>query len=106
MLLYHFPTISRHSPTDPDSGQKRYIEVKARAKVGPVALTQNEWFKANRFGPDYYLYVVLNAATRPELYIIQDPASNLQPEERVEVRYWVRVEEITRVAPAPPPPVA
>ncbi|MBL7062612.1 MAG: hypothetical protein ISS49_00205 [Anaerolineae bacterium] len=42
----------------------------------------------------------------PPLYIIQDPASNLQPEERVEVRYWVRVEEITRVASAPTPPVA
>jgi len=44
--------------TDPDSGQKRYIEVKARAKVGPVALTQNEWFKASRFGSEFYLYVV------------------------------------------------
>jgi len=81
--------------TDPETGQKRYIEVKARAQVGPVALTQNEWFKANRFGPDYYLYVVLNAATQPELYIIQDPASNLQPEERVEVRYLVPVGDIT-----------
>ncbi|MBL7062610.1 MAG: DUF3883 domain-containing protein [Anaerolineae bacterium] len=81
--------------TDPDSGQKRYIEVKARAQVGPVALTQNEWFKASRFGPEFYLYVVLNGATRPELYIIQDPASNLQPEERVEVRYLVPVGDIT-----------
>jgi hypothetical protein len=68
--------------------------VKARAAVGPVALTQNEWFKAGRFGADYYLYVVLNAVTQPELYIIQDPAANLQPEERVEVRYLVGVKEI------------
>ena len=75
-------------------GHKRYIEVKARAGVGPVALTQNEWFKASRFGADYYLYVVLNAATQPELYIIQDPAHTLQPEEQVEVRYLVGVEEI------------
>jgi hypothetical protein len=75
-------------------GHKRYIEVKARAAVGPVALTQNEWFKAGRFGADYYLYVVLNAVTQPELYIIQDPAANLQPEERVEVRYLVGVKEI------------
>jgi len=81
--------------TDPETGQKRYIEVKARAKVGPVALTQNEWFKASRFGSEFYLYVVLNAATQPELYIIQDPAANLQPQERVEVRYLVPVGEIT-----------
>ncbi len=75
-------------------GRKRYIEVKARAKVGPVALTQNEWFKASRFGSEFYLYVVLNAATQPELYIIQDPASNLEPQERVEVRYLVPVGDI------------
>jgi len=81
--------------TDPATGQKRYIEVKARAKVGPVELTQNEWFKAGRFGPDYYLYAVLNAAAQPDLYIIQDPASNLQPQERVEVRYLVPVGDIT-----------
>jgi hypothetical protein len=80
--------------TDPATGRKRYIEVKARARVGPVALTQNEWFKAGRFNTDYYLYVVLNAATQPELYIIQDPAANLQPEERVEVRYLVQVGDI------------
>jgi superfamily II DNA or RNA helicase len=82
--------------TDPATGRKRYIEVKARARVGPVALTQNEWFKAGRFNTDYYLYVVLNAATQPELYIIQDPAANLQPEERVEVRYLVPVGDIVR----------
>jgi hypothetical protein len=80
---------------DPASGGKRYIEVKARARVGPVELTQNEWFKARRFGPDYYLYVVLNAAARPELYTIPDPAATLQPQERVEVRYLVPVGDIT-----------
>jgi len=80
--------------TDSGSGRKRYIEVKARAQVGPVELTQNEWFKAGRFGQDYYLYAVLNAATRPELYVIQDPAATLQPQERMEVRYLVGVKEI------------
>jgi len=44
----------------------------------------NEWFKARRFGDDYYLYVVLNAATDPRLYIIRNPAARLQAEERVE----------------------
>ena len=32
------------------SGTTRYIEVKTRANRGEVALTQNEWFKARRFG--------------------------------------------------------
>jgi hypothetical protein len=85
--------------SDPETGRKRYIEVKARAGVGSVALTQNEWFKAGRFGPGYYLYVVLNAATQPDLYIIQDPAANLQPQERVEVRYLVQVADITSQEP-------
>jgi hypothetical protein len=76
-------------------GKTRYIEVKARAQTGPIALTQNEWFKAKRFGNDYYLYVVLNAATKPELMIIQNPAEKLSPEERVEiVRYVVPYEQI------------
>lgn len=75
-------------------GKKRYIEVKARASVGPVALTQNEWFKAQRFQDDYYLYVVLNAASQPQLYRIQNPAAVLQPEEQMEVRYLVSVAQI------------
>jgi len=81
--------------TNPEMGRKYYIEVKARAQVGPVAMTQNEWFKASRFGSEFYLYVVLDAATQPQLYIIQDPAANLQPQERVEVRYLVGVGDIT-----------
>ena len=72
----------------------RYIEVKARAEAGPVALTKNEWFKAQRFGDDYYLYVVLNAAKEPRLYIIQNPAARLKPEEMVEVRYKIPLEAI------------
>ena len=81
--------------TDPQTGQRRYIEVKARATRGPVELTQNEWFKAERFGAEYYLYVVLDAATQPRLHIIPHPAAVLQPEERVEVRYRVALGAIT-----------
>lgn len=75
-------------------GQKRYIEVKARAGSGPVALTQNEWFKAKRFQSEYFLYVVLNAASQPVLYRIQNPAEALKPEEEMEVRYLVTENEI------------
>ncbi|HLC16527.1 MAG TPA: DUF3883 domain-containing protein [Thermodesulfovibrionia bacterium] len=73
-----------------NDGSKRYIEVKARSKVGSIAMTQNEWFKACRFKDDYYLYVVFNASTKPELYIIQNPAETLKAEEKIEiVRYIV-----------------
>ena len=73
----------------------RYIEVKARAHTGPVALTKNELFKAKRFKEDYYLYAVMNASEKPQLYIIQNPAENLEPEEKVEVvRYVIPFKEI------------
>jgi hypothetical protein len=79
--------------TSPD-GYKRYIEVKARAEIGAVALTLNEWFKAKRFGDEYYLYAVLNASKTPVLYKVQNPAALLKPEEQVEVRYMVSASEI------------
>ncbi len=72
----------------------RYIEVKARATEGPVALTPNEWFKAKRFGEQYWLYIVVNATTNPVLYIVNNPAENLNPEEKVEiVRFVVSPQE-------------
>ena len=78
-----------------ESGSVRYIEVKARAANGAVALTQNEWFKAKRFGNDYYLYAVMNVKGKPQIYIIQNPAESLEPEEKVEVvRYVISFEEI------------
>ena len=79
------------------NGSNRYIEVKARAAEGAIALTQNEWFKAKRFANEYFLYVVMNAATKPVLHIVQNPAEKLQPEEKVElVRYIISVNEIQR----------
>jgi hypothetical protein len=40
------------------AGNCRYIEVKARAKSGAIALTPNEWLMANRLGDEYWLYVI------------------------------------------------
>ncbi len=75
--------------TDPGGGV-RYIEVKARAHGGAVALTPNEWLMARRLGEDFWLYIVENAATSPTLYRIQNPAQKLSPKEIVEtVRYLV-----------------
>jgi hypothetical protein len=78
--------------TDP-KGNVRYIEVKARADIGSVSLTQNEWFKARRFKERYYLYVVFNAKDKPKLYIVQNPAENLKADEKV-VRYIVLQDEL------------
>ncbi|WP_176233468.1 helicase-related protein [Candidatus Hakubella thermalkaliphila] len=69
----------------------RYIEVKARAREGAVALTPNEWLMAKRLKEEYWLYVIVNTATHPELYVIQNPATHLKPEEEVSiVRYIVK----------------
>ena len=73
----------------------RYIEVKARKDYGSVTLTQNEWFKAKRFKEQYWLYVVVNATTKPELYIINNPYENLEAFEKVEVvRFVIDMKEI------------
>ena len=72
----------------------RYIEVKSRKGKGDVALTCNEWFKAKRFKEQYWLYVITNPHANPELYIINDPAGNINVRERVEVvRFIVPVRE-------------
>ena len=86
--------------TSLDGGQvSRYIEVKGRAGEGGVALTPNEWIKAQRFGKDYWLYVVAHCKAIPQLYLIQDPASKLHPKEEVSVvRYMVAQGDWKRAA--------
>ncbi len=77
----------------------RYIEVKGRAAVGSVALTRNEWIKARRFASDYWLYIVVNCRTQPQLYVLNNPSAVLQPEEELEVvRYIVQPEAWRRCA--------
>lgn len=76
-----------------------HIEVRGRAAVGSVALTRNEWIKAERFGDDYWLYIVVNCKTEPQLYVLRNPAAVLRPEEELEVvRYIVRAEAWQRIA--------
>ena len=60
----------------------RYIEVKGRGGIGGVALTPNEWIKAQRFGKDYWLYVVVNCKTKPELYMIQESRIKAESQRR------------------------
>jgi SNF2 family DNA or RNA helicase len=71
----------------------RYIEVKTRKDEGPVALTLNEKNYAERFKEQYWLYVVYNAASNPELLIINNPAEKLKMQEKREVRFIITSEE-------------
>ena len=71
-----FDLISRRPhPLDPAAAiEVRYIEVKGRAGVGDVALSSNEYKKAQQLQDDYWLYVVYNCASEPQLHIIRNPA--------------------------------
>jgi len=78
--------------------ETRYIEVKGRAGEGKVSLTENEWTKANRLEDEYWLYVVTNTKSDPQLHIVQDPASNLEPDAKKIVRYLVGSDKWKKVA--------
>lgn len=52
----------------------RFIEVKGRAGVGNVALSENEFRTAERLKGDYWLYVAFNCAGTPQLHTVQNPA--------------------------------
>ena len=71
-----FDLISRrpHSEDPETAVEVRFIEVKGRSHVGEVALTANEFHTAERLQDDFWLYVVFNCATNPELHIIRNPA--------------------------------
>jgi len=74
-----------------EQGNYRYIEVKARATEGAIALTPNEWLTAQKLQNEYWLYIVVNASTNPQLYLIQNPYAKLKPEEVIDiVRYVVK----------------
>ncbi len=51
----------------------RFIEVKGRAGVGIVALSENEYRTAERLKNDFWLYAVFNCAGTPELHTVQNP---------------------------------
>jgi superfamily II DNA or RNA helicase len=71
-----FDLISRKPhPEDPETAiEVRFVEVKGRSCVGEVALTTNEFKTSERLKKDYWLYVVFNCASKPEIHIVQDPA--------------------------------
>ena len=90
-------------PAD-EYGQRavRRVEVKGRAGENlPVELTPNEWVQAGRHGETFWLYVVWNAKTAPQLLRVQDPVASLRGEVE-ELRavngYRVAAEAIARAA--------
>ncbi len=59
-------------------GKERAIEVKGRANVARVELTDNEWPKACNLRDQYWLYVVYNCGSpQPQLHRVQDPFGRL-----------------------------
>ncbi|MFN0053856.1 MAG: helicase-related protein, partial [Planctomycetales bacterium] len=71
-----FDLISRRRhPEDPQTFvEVRFIEVKGRAGVGVVALSENEYQTAVRLKADYWLYVAFNCAGQAQLHTVQNPA--------------------------------
>jgi superfamily II DNA or RNA helicase/DNA-binding XRE family transcriptional regulator len=68
-----FDLLSRNGQGAPNA-----IEVKGRAGVGEIEVSENEWAKACNLRERYWLYVVFNCAgAHPELHCIQDPFGKL-----------------------------
>ncbi len=68
----------------------RGIEVKGRAGIGDVELTENEWPKACNQRGRYWLYVVYDCGfTHPRLLRVQNPFGNLV----VKAKGGVRIDE-------------
>jgi SNF2 family DNA or RNA helicase len=60
------------------SGEEIGIEVKGRAGIGPVELTENEYIRACNLRERYWLYVVYECVkAAPRLWRIQDPFGKL-----------------------------
>lgn len=91
-----FDLISRRPhPEDPQTAMDvRFIEVKGRATIGEVPLSSNEYKTAERLKKDYWLYVVFNCATTPEVHLVQDPARLGWEPVKVVEHYHVGAEQI------------
>lgn len=60
------------------SGEKRAIEVKGRAEVGNVEISENEWAKACNLREKYWLHVVFDCASpHPRMCTVNDPFAKL-----------------------------
>ena len=72
-------------------GEKRYIEVKGRAKTGAIIITEPELNKLKQLKENAWLYIVTFCMEEtPNLRLIKDPANKLSPEKLYrQVQYFV-----------------
>lgn len=74
--LGDWPGFDLHSRRPDDA--ELCIEVKGRAGIGAIELTENEWPKACNLRERYWLYVVFECASaHPRLLRVQDPFAKL-----------------------------
>jgi hypothetical protein len=58
--------------------ERRCIEVKGRASIGDIEVSENEWAKSANLREDYWLYVVYDCASaHPRLVRVRDPFAAL-----------------------------
>lgn len=70
-----FDLLSRHP-----NGEECAIEVKGRAGIGDVDISENEWAKSCNLREKYWLYVVFDCAMpQPRLVRIHDPWGKILP---------------------------
>ena len=75
-------------------GQKRYIEVKGRARIDGVMLSENEMNRLAQLGQKAWLYIVNECKTTPQLNRICDPARRLTFEQKSKgVQFYLPLEE-------------
>ncbi|NLF19759.1 MAG: DUF3883 domain-containing protein [Lentisphaerae bacterium] len=74
---------------------RRCIEVKGRASIGEIEVTDNEWARACNLRDEYWLYVAYHCATpTPQLVRVQDPFDKLL------VRPFSKSQTVTRTITA------
>ena len=83
---------------DPNSGELRLIEVKGLGEAkGAILLSPNERRVAEDRRDCYWLYVVTNCNTEPELQEpIKDPAKFDWHEVTKVAQYWLEVDAMTK----------
>lgn len=76
------------------NGLKRYIEVKGRAGVDGVMLSENEMNRLAQLDAKAWLYIVTDCKTAPQLNSINDPANVMTFERRYKgIQYYLPLQE-------------
>ena len=79
--------------TGPD-GMKRYVEVKGRAGVDGVMLSENEVNRLQQLGERAWLYIVTNCKTKPELHTFWNPINRMNFQKLIKgVQFYLPEEE-------------